>query len=122
VLADGVIDAAEVTKLRQRIFADSKVDQEEADFLFALNDAVSGKPGQSPRFGALFVEGVSAFVLEDDATPGVVDETEGTYLVSKIQGDGKVDVNEKALLVNVWARATTIPQGLQDLINSTING
>ena len=72
VLADGVIDADEVTKLRQRVFADGVVDKEEADLLFALNDAVSGKPGQSPRFGALFVEGVSAHVLEDEANPVVI--------------------------------------------------
>jgi len=120
VLADGLIDAEEVTRLRQRVFADGVVDKEEADFLFALNNATTGK-ANSPRWDALFVEAIAAHVLEDEKTPGVVDEDEGSYLVSQIQGDGVVDTNEKALLVTVWARATSIPQGLQDLINSTIN-
>jgi uncharacterized membrane protein YebE (DUF533 family) len=120
ILEDGIIDDVEAGRIRQRVFADGKVDTEEADFLFALNNATTDKQN-SPRWDALFVEAITAYVLEDDKTPGVVDDDEGTYLVQKIQGDGTVDTNEKTLLVNIWARATTIPQNLQNLINSTIN-
>lgn len=118
IVADGVIDAKEAGQIRERVFADNSVDKAEAGFLFALNDATTGK-ANSPRWNALFVEAVSAFVLEDDATPGAVDEAEGAFLVSHIQGDGQVDANEKALLANVWVRATSIPAGLQSLIDST---
>ena len=43
LLADGIIDANEVKELEQLLFTDGKIDSEEADFLFELNDAVSGK-------------------------------------------------------------------------------
>ena len=46
LLADGVIDAAEVTELETVLFADGKIDTEEAEFLFELNNAVSGKANQ----------------------------------------------------------------------------
>ena len=43
LLADGVIDAAEVAQLKEVLYADGVIDKEEADFLFELNDAVSDK-------------------------------------------------------------------------------
>ena len=42
IVADGVVDAAEVKGMRARLYADGVIDREEADFLFAVNDAVSG--------------------------------------------------------------------------------
>jgi uncharacterized tellurite resistance protein B-like protein len=47
ILADGVIDAAEVKQLRELLYADGKIDKEEAEFLFELNDAVSDKANHS---------------------------------------------------------------------------
>jgi len=107
VLADGVVDANEVNQIRQRVFADGQIDQPEAEFIFAINDGVSGN-ANSPRWDALFVEVLAAFVLEDDSTPGVVDETEGTFIVNGIQGDGQLDTNEKVLLQTIQTRATKI--------------
>lgn len=43
LLADGVIDAAEVVELKEVLYADGVIDKSEAEFLFELNDAVSGK-------------------------------------------------------------------------------
>ena len=42
IIADGVVDAAEAEKLRERLYADGAIDQAEANFLFDINDAVSG--------------------------------------------------------------------------------
>ena len=43
VLADGIIDANEVKEIESVIYDDGIIDQAEADFLFDLNNAVSGK-------------------------------------------------------------------------------
>ena len=45
ILADGVIDTAEVTQIRQRVFADGSVDKAEAEFLFALGVGEGGHLG-----------------------------------------------------------------------------
>lgn len=112
VLEDGVIDTEEAMALRERVYLDGKVDQEEADFLFELNDAVSGKDNCS-EWTDLFVDALTAFVLEDDETPGVIDESEAIYLISKIFADGTVDSNEIALLTNLKDKAASIHPTLQ---------
>jgi TPP-dependent pyruvate/acetoin dehydrogenase alpha subunit len=75
ILEDGIIDAEEVKKIRERIYADNVIDKEEADFLFELNDAVSGKEND-PSWKDLFVEALSDYVLKDEVSPGEVDDDE----------------------------------------------
>ena len=103
-----MIDEAEVEQLREVLYADGIIDKEEAEFLFELNDAVSGK-NNSPAWEALFIEAITAFLLEDETSPGEIDEAEAQWLLAKIQGDGQVDGIEKALLDNLKAKAKTFP-------------
>ena len=104
ILEDGIIDADEVKKIKERIYEDGVIDREEADFLFMLNDGVSGKENDSSWQG-LFVEALSDHVLKDEESPNVLDADESKYLMDKIKGDGKVDAIELALLVNITATA-----------------
>lgn len=104
VLEDGIIDAEEVNKIKERIYGDDIIDREEADFLFRLNDSVSGA-SNDPGWKNLFVEALTDHVTKDKQSPGMVDEEEAAYLISKIEGDGKVDEVELALLVNIAATA-----------------
>jgi len=104
ILADGVIDAEETTKLRERLYADDVIDREEADFLFRLNDATTGKDNDS-EWKNLFVEAITDHVLKDEQSPGIIDDDEANYLIEKIQGDGQVDDTELALLVNICENA-----------------
>ncbi|SRX56209.1 TerB family tellurite resistance protein [Aequorivita sp. CIP111184] len=115
ILEDGVIDANEVKEIEKVIYADGKIDKEEADFLFELNDAVSGKDNHS-SWQDLFVKALSSFVLDDDASNGEIDEDEAKYLVNQIQGDGQIDANELALLKNLKSILGSLPQSLEKLI------
>ena len=112
VLADGKIDADEVAQIRAAVYEDGVIDADEVDFLFELNDAVSGNEND-PGWTALFVEAVSANILED----GVIDEEETKLLLDKIQGDGAVDEVEKALLLNLKKEAKNFPEELEALLN-----
>ncbi|MDR2621986.1 MAG: TerB family tellurite resistance protein [Dysgonamonadaceae bacterium] len=111
ILADGVIDEAEVKQLREVLYADGKIDKEEADFLFELNDAVSGKTNHS-SWETLFVEAISGYLLEDETSPNEIDDNEAKWLLSKIQGDGQLDKTEIALLNNLKKKAKTFPSVL----------
>lgn len=104
VVADGVVDAKEVAAMRKRLYADGAIDRAEADFVFAVNDAVSGNKN-APGWEKLFVDAITDFVLGDRTSPGDVDETEAAYLIRKIKGDRRVDGAELALLVNISAKA-----------------
>ena len=115
ILADGVIDEQEAKQLREVLYADGVIENEEAEFLFELYDAVSGKDNHS-SWKILFVDAITSFLLEDEKSPGVVDADEANWLLAKIQGDGKLDDLELALLKNLKSKAKKLPPSLLNLL------
>jgi uncharacterized membrane protein YebE (DUF533 family) len=115
VLADGIIDAEEVITIKKAIYEDGKIDREEADFMFALNDAVSGKENHY-SWKDLFVKAITDHVLKDEKSYGSVDDVEADYLIGKIQGDGKIDLIEQALLLKIIEKATGSCEKFQDFV------
>lgn len=115
LLADGVIDATEVKELKDVLYADGVIDKDEANFLFALNDAVSGKDNDA-SWTDFFVQAISDFLLKDELSPNEIDENEAAWLLEMIGVDGKVDGVEKALLENLKANAKSFPKALANLM------
>jgi len=117
IIADGIIDAEEVKKVKEMIYEDGVIDRDEANFLFELNDGTSGNKNH-PSWKKLFVEALSSHLLNDKNSPGEVDENEAKWLLSKIEGDGQCDENEKALLLNLQKNAKSLPKELKDKMKS----
>ena len=115
LLADEVIDAAEVAKLKEVLYADGTIDKEEAEFLFDLNDTVTGKANDA-AWEAFFVQAISDYLLKDEVSPGEIDANEAAWLVEKIGTDGQVDATEKALLENLKQNAKSFPASLAALL------
>ena len=113
--ADGVNDAEEVAKLKEVLYADGIIDKEEADFLFELNDAVTGKANDA-SWDAFFVQAIADFLLKDEVSPGEIDKDEAAWLVEKIGADGQVDGTEKTLLEKLKAEAKSFPANLAAMI------
>jgi len=117
LIDDGIIDEEEVGTLQKVIYGEggaggTAVDRMEADFLFDLNDATTGNDNHA-SWQALFVEALSAHVLEDDVSPGAIDADEAAWLIERMEGDGVYDDNEKALLAHIKAKATGMPDNLK---------
>ncbi|MBS1570955.1 MAG: TerB family tellurite resistance protein [Bacteroidetes bacterium] len=115
ILADGIIDAAEVKELETVLFADGKIDTEEAEFLFDLNNAVSGKANHE-SWEALFIKAVSSYLLEDETSAGEIDTNEAEWLYNKIKGDGQIDSTEKNLLLHLKNVSKNFPDNLETLL------
>ena len=115
LLSDGIIDVEEVETIKHKIYEDGKIDREEANFLFELNDAVTGKDN-APEWKELFIDAITAYVLEDEMSPDVIDEDEADYLYEQINGDGQIDDTERALLENIKAKAKNFPEKLASLL------
>lgn len=115
LLADGIIDAAEVEKLKEILYADGVIDKEEADFLFELNDAVTGKDND-PSWESFFIQAIADFLLKDEVSPGEIDADEAAWLEEKIGADGQVDGTEKALLEKLKVEAKSFPANLAALL------
>lgn len=115
LLADGIIDAEEVAKLKRILYADGIIDKDEAEFLFEINDAVTGKEND-PSWETFFIQAISDFLLKDEVSPGEIDSDEAAWLVEKIGADGQVDGTEKALLENLKKEAKSFPESLAALL------
>ena len=103
IVAAAVILAEQVTELRTIIFDDGVIDQEEADALFEINDAVSGNENNDPGWQQLFVDGLVEYAVEHEHTDefgerDIITQEASDYLADKIEGDGQIDDNEKALM------------------------
>lgn len=115
ILEDSIIDEVEVKKIEEVLYDDGVIDQEEADFLFELNDAVSGNDNHS-SWESFFIKAICDFLLEDEVSPGEIDDDECKWLVGKIEGDGQVDSIEKNLLISLKSKAKNFPIELNNLL------
>ena len=110
--ADGVVSAEEILALRGTGWADGKMEPEEAEALFAANDALTAP---SLEWCDFFVEALSEFVVNTVDPHGYVDQDMGDELIARIDADGKVDsLAELELLVRVLEKALNVPQSLKD--------
>jgi hypothetical protein len=116
LLADGIIDANEVTELKEILYADGKIDKEEADLLFQINNAVSGKENDS-SWESLFIDAITSYLIDDENSPGEIDSDEADWLFEKVKGDGQIDSIEKNLLLNIKRKAKSFPSNLESLLN-----
>ena len=115
LLTDGIINAGEVKELEEVLYEDGVIDKDEADFLFELNNAVSGKEN-APEWKDFFVKAITSFVLDDEQSNGEVDADEAKYLYDQIKGDGLIDDIERALLENIKAKSKNFPTLLAELL------
>ncbi len=115
LLADGVIDAAEVQELEILLFADGKIDAEEADFLFEINNAISGKENYAD-WERLFIKAISNYLLDDDHSKGEIDVNEADWLYNKLKSDGQIDSVERNLLLYLKDKSKNFPSNLASLL------
>ena len=100
-LADGKIDGREVEALTGLLYADGRIDRQEADFLIELHKRVERV---SPAFEKFFYQAIKDHVLND----GKIDAKEANWLRRMITADGKVDDREKKLLRELRGEATEV--------------
>lgn len=106
LFADGRLSSTDVDKLRE---ACAIMTRETADFLFQLKDSLSpDKVDQS--FYEFFIDNISTFLLEDEESPGEIDDSEAKWLRAKISRKGYIDKIDKKLLNNLKLKSITYPQ------------
>lgn len=106
----GMITDRDVRHFRREVFQDGLVSQEEADAVFALNDAISNK---CEAWNEFFVEVMTDFTVMQAEPRGYVSNDNAQGLVNRISHDGVVDsTTELELLVRVMAKANDCPPAL----------
>lgn len=109
--ADGVITADEVMALRRVCWDDNSISTEEAESIFAANDALSEWTREWTDF---FVEALSEFTVNQLAPRGYVSQENGDWLMHQIDSDGVFGtMAECELLVRIFEIAKNVPQDLK---------
>jgi hypothetical protein len=109
--ADGTISPEEILILRRASWQDSKIDADEAEAIFAVNDRLRDRTAEWADF---FVEAVSEFLIHTALPPGCVDEANADWLMAHIDRDGSLEsMAELELLVKLCERAARVPERLR---------
>jgi len=110
-MADGAIAPEEIQVLRQLGWADGRMDPDEAESLFVVNDALIQPTREWCDF---FVEALANFIVNTVEPSGYVDQEMADELLFRIDRDGRVDsLAELELLIRVLEIASTAPVSLR---------
>ena len=110
IKARGSIKDADVLKLRRSYYDDGLITAEEADILFALNDAC---PVQDPAWADCFVEAITDYIVDQAKPEGYLTADNAAWLIERISKDGRIESKtEMELLVSVLDKARWAPQSL----------
>lgn len=117
LIADGVLSSEDVAQLRAAMFEDG-MNLEKGDFLFSIKDSFNSDK-VSEDFSVLFVDALSSLLLDDEDSPGEIDESEAKWLRAKIQNNREIDKYDRALLNNLKERSINYPSILNYKSNFT---
>ena len=110
LVRDGKLSDNDVECLRQKLLHDDGgITMEKGNLLFELKDTVS-KKNLSARFFDLFVDAICALLLEDEDSPGEIDNKEAKWVRARIQAKGYMDRYDKRLLKALRKRSINFPE------------
>ncbi len=111
---DGKVSAQEVLALRQQGWGDGAIHRDEAEAIFALNNALDERDNEWCDF---FVEAISEFVLNGTPPRLQCDENEAQWLIAQIDHDGVLEsMVELETLVRIVERAENVPIRLKNYV------
>ena len=110
ILADGKLSDQEVEGLRE-LLLEGEMTKEKGNFLFELKDLIAEEK-ITPKFEELFVEIISVLLLEDEVSPGEIDDDEAKWLRAKLQAKGYLDKLDQKLIENLRKKSINFPEVL----------
>lgn len=108
--AAGVVTPADVVAVRQVIYPDASIGQDEADALVTIDQALSSR---CREWKDLFIEALTDFVVRQQAPADYIDESKASWLMARLAGKGRIS-SDSALeaLVHMLEAATAAPPRL----------
>jgi hypothetical protein len=110
--ADGTVSADEILGLRRAGWGDGQITPDEAEALFAINDAAAAP---SVEWSDFFVEALGEYIINRIEPKGYVSPVQADWPIARIDKDGRLQsLTELELLVRLSERALSVPQNLRD--------
>jgi hypothetical protein len=111
VKARATITAEDTLAMRRVVWPDGKIDPAEADAIFDVNTSIKGS---TPEWVDFFADAISTFLVRQQTPVGYVDDAKASWLMARIDVDGRVDsLGELTLLVKILEDATNVPETLK---------
>jgi len=111
VADDKAVSADEIMALRRTAWPDGKIDPEEAEAIFILNDQIATPTAEWSDF---FTEALVEFIVNTTEPRGYVSEDNARWLIERIQHDAKMcSLTELELIVRVLEKAKSTPESLR---------
>lgn len=112
--ADGQVTSQEILALRRQGWGDGIITREEAEALFAVNNALETRDEEWSDF---FVEAIGEFVLNGAPPRLQCDDQEARWLIAQVDHDGLVESYvELETIVRIIERAENVSTLLKDYV------
>lgn len=125
ILSRGSIKDSDIARFRRVLYEDGIISAEEADLLFRLNAECAVK---DPAWAALFVEGITDYVVFQELPQGYLTANNAKWLIERVSKNGNVGSRtELELIVNVldkarWAPVSLVKFALDQVKRAVISG
>jgi uncharacterized tellurite resistance protein B-like protein len=113
LVANGRVEGHEVRLLRELLYADGKIDRDEADFLVVVHKRVSHRSHQFEQF---FYDTIKRHILQD----GRIDAEEVEWLRQMIDHDGKLEDEERKFLAELKGQAERVSDEFEALYEESM--
>lgn len=119
------IGLSDILLLRRVFYDDGIISADEAEILFALNNACKTYHPEWPEF---FVEALTDYIVYQEAPRGYITADNGHWLIDRVSRDGKIDTKtELELIVNVldkarWAPVSLVKFALEQVKRAVVDG
>ena len=113
ILANGRVDGPELEALRRQLYADGKIDRQEADFLVELHKRVQHR---TPAFEQFFYQAIKDHILAD----GRIDAEETAWLRRMLFADGKIDDEETQVSARTQGRGQADQPGVRGVVRESM--
>ena len=108
---DGALSDDDMLALRSGGWGDARVDADEAEALFEINERLHDV---SPEWVEFFVEAISEYLITGANPRGYVNETQADWLIGQFERDGKLEsLAELELLARLFEKALAVPERLK---------
>jgi hypothetical protein len=115
LLADRIIDSADVEKLSEILFEDGELILKRQSFFLKSMIPFPAEIMNLKR-ESLFIDAIRSSLLEHENSPSEIDAEEASQLYYKIKGDGQIDGTENNLLLNLKNKAKSFTSTLEPLL------
>jgi hypothetical protein len=111
IIAAERVTPEDTVALRQTVWINATIETTEAEALFAINNAAKKN---CPQWVDFFVEAITAYLVEQTAPRGYIDDAGAQWLIAQIGKDGRLESRaELLLLVAILEKADGVAEILK---------